>query len=803
MVKEATKILNLTKYLTTALLDEEIDLAIHLSDFIDLLQENTQVSNISLINLDGSQLYSGTKNTISEFDIDNPKNLNRYEIFNWGYLYTENSENYGDKFWADICSHLGLFIHSAELKQRSHLVSQLTSDIRKTLKPDLALEKIYNGFRDYEGIKDIYFFKRLVNEDDTYSDIPEQIFKGYSLYFHNGERKDIGSNNASVINKKVIGFDEVSGFDYIEDQSDIEIFSSKVRGREWGVFVINRNGEWTSELKEIFMLFSEQLATVFSQHELHSESLTTAQREFLLNQITTKIRESLKVDKIIETAVQEIGQVMGVESCGLLILDKRIKGTMSQRSWSIKEEFDSAMSESLYSIIETDLEPNYQQASVPIVFKENNPSSVERLSNLGFRSYLTCGLFNETTKELVGILSIAFFSHERFWSHDEKLLLEGACRQLENALTQASIYQEAQQTRRQMALLHKLSNDIRDSLDISIVLGQIAKGIGEVLGLSRCFVRRFSDDHMILRTEEEYAAPGYAKTADLIFAFERDWIKKLDEQKDISKSFEILNIQSMKDEFNDAHPDLLKIAGAIQLKSYLAVPLVARGKILGTINVHQCDRERMFLPEEIEFIFRVGSEAAIALEHAALFDTINTYNKTDPDTGVYNKRYFKEIAEDQIAKARDENRDISFMLIDVDHLKEINDDTEHGGHDAGDEAIQVMANVLAKTVRQTPVDELNKRIADVVARFGGDEFMVLLPNTNLEGAMRVAERIRYNLERSKLKLWHKPLTCSMGIAGSPHDLGSFDELRNLADRALYLSKGKGRDAYSSTLELKP
>ena len=233
----------------------------------------------------------------------------------------------------------------------------------------------------------------------------------------------------------------------------------------------------------------------------------------------------------------------------------------------------------------------------------------------------------------------------------------------------------------------------------------------------------------------------------------------------------------------------------------MAIPLIARGKILGTINVHQCDRERYFLPEEIEFMFRVGSEAAIAIEHAALFEKINAFNKTDPDTGLYNKRYFREIAAKEIALSKEEGKDISFLMVDVDYLKDINDDRTFGGHEAGDEAIQILAKVLTNTVRQTPVDEVQKRIADVVGRFGGDEFMVLLPNTNIDNAIKVAERISKNLKKTKHSTWPKPLSCSIGVAGTPKDPYDYEDLKILADKALYISKYKGRNTISSTLEL--
>jgi diguanylate cyclase (GGDEF)-like protein len=653
----------------------------------------------------------------------------------------------------------------------TRLISSLTSDIRRTLRPDLALEKMYHTLSAFAELSGFYFFKRLINTDDH-----ENIFKGYSLYF-----KSARDELSDFSEEKIFDVNEIRELGFVDKSLEVQIFQSKVRGREWGLLVATREQPWTPELIEIFELFSEQMATVFNQHELHSESLTMAQREFLLNQITTKIRESLVVDKIIETAVEEIGQVMGVESCGMVILNRKISGSISHQTWSIEDEFSLKMTDAIYSTLGTELEPNWQEPSM---------QAAQGVVEYDMRSYMCCGLFRDNTRELIGILAVGFFNQVRIWTRDEQLLLEGVAKQLEIALIQASIYQEAQQTKRQMALLHKLSSDIRDSLDISIVLGQIANGIGEVLGLSRCFVRRFSADSKVIRTEEEYCAQGFDPSADMMFNFEREWMAN-----------DVLNITSVESKLREESPELLKIAQAIKLKSYLSIPLVARGKLLGSIIVHQCDRERNFLPEEIEFIYRVGSEAAIAIEHAELFETINKFNKTDPDTGLYNKRYFREVAMQEIAKAQANSNPISFMLVDVDYLKEINDDPDCGGHEAGDEAIQMLATVLTNTVRQTPVDEVSKRISDIVGRFGGDEFMILLPNTPLEGAITVANRIAERLARAKHSTWPKALTCSIGISSAPHDPYDYEQLKTLADKALYLSKHKGRNAFSTTVEL--
>ena len=85
-------------------------------------------------------------------------------------------------------------------------------------------------------------------------------------------------------------------------------------------------------------------------------------------------------------------------------------------------------------------------------------------------------------------------------------------------------------------------------------------------------------------------------------------------------------------------------------------------------------------------------------------------------------------------------------MLDLDYLKSINDNF---GHEAGDEAIIIMSEVLSKTLRHTPLNEVHRRVSDLVGRYGGDEFIVLLPNTDLESAYQAATRIRRNLSKAR------------------------------------------------------
>ena len=363
MVKRTADFHKVTKFLTKSLLEDDIDVALALEELLNLLVENNYVEHASLINKEKNRVFESRNLEEVRLDYESA-DLKEIDIENWGRLYFKPGAESGSIDWEDLANNIALFLHSIELKVKSELISGLTSEIRKTLKPDIALEKIYKNLEEFAQIVDFSFYKRLVNSEE---DTGEDLFKGYCLYFHNGDLSSTVNPNKeiNVSLGEILQHDEIRALKTAEEGNYTEIFSSKVRGREWGVMVIKRKTPWSDDLYRIFELFAEQMATVFNQHDLHAESLTLAQREFLLNQITTKIRESLVVDNIIETAVQEIAQVMAVESCGLLILNRKIRGSLGHRTWSVDESYDSKMVEALYNSLKTDMEPNWLQPSVP------------------------------------------------------------------------------------------------------------------------------------------------------------------------------------------------------------------------------------------------------------------------------------------------------------------------------------------------------------------------------------------------------------------------------------------------------
>lgn len=163
-------------------------------------------------------------------------------------------------------------------------------------------------------------------------------------------------------------------------------------------------------------------------------------------------------------------------------------------------------------------------------------------------------------------------------------------------------------------------------------------------------------------------------------------------------------------------------------------------------------------------------------------EKIRQISETDELTGVYNMRGFTVILRRTFQQAARHGRSLSIVMMDSDNLKVVND--AHG-HDAGNRLLQHLIRKVVDQLRQT----------DVVARFGGDEFIALLPETDRAGAMQTAERIRRSVEASSFDVRGKEvqITVSLGLASYPHDGADVDMIVGKADKALYRAKRTGRN----------
>ena len=234
---------------------------------------------------------------------------------------------------------------------------------------------------------------------------------------------------------------------------------------------------------------------------------------------------------------------------------------------------------------------------------------------------------------------------------------------------------------------------------------------------------------------------------------------------------------------NPAPGSLTPFAGTHAL---IVVPMRSREEVIGAVLVAWLSRPRPPDAALADFLKDVAQQVALGVENARLFAALSQMASTDELTQLANRRRFTETLRLEVARSRRLGTPLSLVLGDLDHLKRVNDSY---GHPAGDAAIRHAAEAFRRGRRET----------DLAARLGGEEFALLLPGTDLAGAVRAAERIRGELSGSSLEVVGQ-VTVSMGVATLPDDAGNEEELVRVADERLYAAKAAGRNRVAAGSE---
>ena len=213
----------------------------------------------------------------------------------------------------------------------------------------------------------------------------------------------------------------------------------------------------------------------------------------------------------------------------------------------------------------------------------------------------------------------------------------------------------------------------------------------------------------------------------------------------------------------------------------MAAPLLdAQGQRIGIVALIS-RRRPAYTVEDGAFLRTVIGHAAMAIQNATMYQFIDTLSRVDSLTGLNNRREFDRLLSQQIVQAQRSGQRLSLILIDIDHFKQIND---RHGHQEGDRTLQ---NV-ARLIQLVP-----KRATDAAFRTGGEEFAVLMGDTDKAGALRMSETLRGITERANFLGPSEAVTISLGVATLPEDGHDPTSLMSAADRALYQAKARGRN----------
>lgn len=346
-------------------------------------------------------------------------------------------------------------------------------------------------------------------------------------------------------------------------------------------------------------------------------------------------------------------------------------------------------------------------------------------------------------------------------------LLWHVVRPLAAALDRALLFREVSERSRQMTALYEVGQALNSPLDTAGVTERVLSALHDAFRFRHSAVltleTRDDGDWLVMQ-----ASRGYSLKDDANFRM------RVGDRGVTSRAVRSGRLVYVPDVRQDPH----YVKGVESGRSEVAVPLMVAGRVVGVLDV-ESTQLNAFSASDLETLKLFSTQVALAIERARSFDDVRRQAMTDGLTGLLNQRYFKEKVDRELDRSRRTGRPFALALIDVDDFKLVNDDH---GHVAGDQVITAMGETLRGRIRSI----------DAAARFGGDEFALILSEADLSQGMRVAEEVRLDV------LARKPagiaISLSIGVAEWTPELSTYRDIVNAADEALYRAKalGKGR-----------
>jgi len=374
---------------------------------------------------------------------------------------------------------------------------------------------------------------------------------------------------------------------------------------------------------------------------------------------------------------------------------------------------------------------------------------------------------------------------------------------------------QLQKTKAELWLMHEISNAMRTTLNLPEVLYVILSAVTfhEGLGFNRAMLFLVNKSRSSLEgvmaigsnnTEEAYAIwkkideenLSFDKIVDMFHRIDshvkrtplNTAVKKirlpLNENSGIlamcvleGMNFEVISKSARK---NITDP----VLDQLQVDLFACVPLKGKRGIQGVLLVDNIITKKLISKDDIRILTMVANQAGLAIENAHLYETTKFQAHTDSLTRLWNHGYFQNALAEALKEAKFRKSVVTLAIIDLDNFKKYNDLL---GHQKGDVALREVASVLKKSTRSQ----------DLVCRYGGEEFAIIMPDINKENAFHIIERLRIAIEktfkRTEKKGSFPPLTISAGLASFPDDAQKKEDLITKSDNALYNAKHTGKN----------
>jgi len=513
--------------------------------------------------------------------------------------------------------------------------------------------------------------------------------------------------------------------------------------------------------------FAAQAGLAMQNANLYAETSGLLSREKKLNNILQIIGSSLDLSVVLNDILRL--------SCELINADAGILGMIDDSGETI-----TAVNSYNLDIANTDpvlqrgegLAWDVVDAGVAVMIENyfDHPKARTSLEKFGIVSSLCAPV--RAGNETLGVLTFYTTTQEKRFLDRDLPLAEAIGREAGVSIQNSRLFASARRRAEEAETVREAVSAVSSALELNWVLDQIITNLEKVVPFDSCAV--FLQDSDRLRI---VAARGFLDSGSLVGKH-----FNLDDPLTL-QAFRSAKAVILEDASHD--PRFTGWGQAQHVRGWMGVPLIARGTITGLLTIDS-RTVSAYSVSDANLAQTFANQAAIAIENARLFEKVQHLAITDPLTELYNRRHFFELARREFYRARRYSTRMSLLMLDIDDLKLVNDTY---GHQIGDQLVEFIGIQIRSQLRQV----------DIPARYAGDEFIIALPETSLEGAEQVAMRIREKISNGFLADGSNlvPASVSLGVSEMDAECFSLETLINRADQALYAAKQGGKNRICS------
>ena len=383
---------------------------------------------------------------------------------------------------------------------------------------------------------------------------------------------------------------------------------------------------------------------------------------------------------------------------------------------------------------------------------------------LGRPARCFCGVPLIMKGRSAGVMAVLHYEREGAYKPADIEILETAARNVVIAIENARLFAAEQKRARYLAFINTVSRTAISSQNAEEMLAAIVAEIQKNFQFDHIGVGivDYSTKEIQIQAEAGTTAQASGKRVPLGAGI----------MGKVARTSETLQMQA------SSQPLLSVLADA---RSVLCIPISYGDTLLGILNV-ESRRDSAFASEDVLMMETLADLLSTALHNAFIYQKMEHQSITDPLTGIKTRRFFNEALQSEFKRGMRSGRPFSVVLIDLDKFKEVNDSQ---GHLEGDLVLARIGRLLDQKVRQS----------NIVARYGGDEFVILMPETSSEQACALSERLRLWIATDPM-LSERHITGSFGVAEYPLHGNNVDDIVRMADIGMYASKRAGGNRVS-------